>query len=140
MSYPVLNKTGRKYHGEQYTPIAIFSSLHVMLWIQNENVICIPNLKIINQASEKNIHHININLPKSFTIIPVRRQKSYQRNWIDFTEMEVIILIRSMSTDKKKTILSSIPREAINHALIYFSTYWQLIHSKLNQIYSKYSK
>jgi hypothetical protein len=45
-----------------------------MLRIQNENVICIFQLKIFNKASEKDIHHVHINLPKSTFISPVSNE------------------------------------------------------------------
>lgn len=57
-----------------YSPVSIFSPFHIVLRIQNENIICIFKLEIFNKASEKNIHHVHINLPKSTLIIPVSNE------------------------------------------------------------------
>lgn len=47
-----------------------------MLGIQNENVICIFELKVFNKASEENIHHVHINLPESIPMIPASNENN----------------------------------------------------------------
>lgn len=59
----------------RYSPISIFSPFHIVLRIQNENVIRIFKLEIFNKASEKYVHHVHVNLPKSTPVIPISKSE-----------------------------------------------------------------
>ncbi|CAK7345847.1 unnamed protein product [Dovyalis caffra] len=59
-----------------------------MFGIQDENVICIVKLKIINETSEKSIHHVHIYLPKDILVIPVKDELRLKEDESEQTKQE----------------------------------------------------